>query len=156
MLTAPLIVRAPEDLTADLQEVVMFLHDFSFKTPEEVLEEIAGAGDHSAEGNAAGGMAGMNNGSMAMGNMQGMGNGAMRGMQMGDQMGMGNMLGMGGMQMDLNDFNWDACLINDRTLSDPEVMLVERGGRIRLRVFHASAASVFWIDTGASATYDVI
>ena len=39
LLAAPLIVRAPEDLTADRQEVVLFLHDFSFKTPEEVLAE---------------------------------------------------------------------------------------------------------------------
>lgn len=147
LLAAPLIVRAPEDLTADRQEVVMFLHDFSFKTPEEVLEEIAGAGDHAAEGEApaAGGMAGMNNGGMAMG-------GQSNGMTMGNMQGMGGMAmgGMGGMQMDLNDFNWDAYLTNDRTLSDPEVAQVERGGRIRLRVVNASAATVFWIDTGAA------
>lgn len=37
---------------------------------------------------------------------------------------------------------------NDRTLTDPEVVGVERGGRIRLRVVNASAATVFWIDTG--------
>ena len=40
LLAAPLIVRSQEDLTADRQEVVMFLHDFSFKSPEEVLAEI--------------------------------------------------------------------------------------------------------------------
>ena len=136
LLTAPLIVRAPEDLPADRQEVVMFLHDFSFLSPEEVLEEVAGAGDHAAEPAAGGAMAGMdrgNMGGMAMGNMQGMNQGA-----------------MGGMQMDLNDFNWDAYLTNDRTLSDPEVVQVERGGRIRLRVVNASAATVFWIDTGTA------
>ena len=159
LLAAPLIVRAPEDLTADRQEVVMFLHDFSFKSPEEVLEEIAGAGDHAAAGGAMVGMDHGNMGGMAMGNMRGMGNmpgmnhgaGTMGGMQMGGQMGMRGMAmgGMNGMQMDLNDFNWDAYLTNDRTLSDPEVIQVERGGRIRLRVVNASAATVFWIDTGA-------
>jgi hypothetical protein len=40
MLAAPLIVRRPEEAAADRQEVVMFLHDFSFRTPQEVLAEI--------------------------------------------------------------------------------------------------------------------
>jgi len=64
--------------------------------------------------------------------------------------GMGGMMGMGGMAMDLNDYDWDAYLANDRTLSDPEVVRVERGGRIRLRVINAAAATVFWIDTGSA------
>lgn len=53
-----------------------------------------------------------------------------------------------GMDMDLNDYNWDAYLANDRTLADPEVIRVERGGRIRLRVINAASATVFFIDTG--------
>lgn len=148
LLAAPLIVRSMEDLKADRQEVVLFLHDFSFKTPEEVLEEIAGGAEHEA-GTAAPGM----------GNMPGMNHGGMGNMPMGGMMGMGQnampmdgMPGMGGMAMDLNDYDWDAYLANDRTLSDPEVVQVERGGRIRLRVINASAATVFWIDTGAART----
>lgn len=53
LLAAPLIVRSQEDIAADRQEVVMFLHDFSFKTPEEVLAEIGaghGGGGHGAHG----------------------------------------------------------------------------------------------------------
>lgn len=66
---------------------------------------------------------------------------------------MGDMAGMDhgamdGMAMDLNDYDWDAYLANDRTLSDPEVVQVERGGRIRLRVINAAAATVFWVETG--------
>src|SRR5690606_8511861 len=80
---------------------------------------------------------------------QGMDSGAMGGMP-GMGMAMGNMPGKGGMAMDLNDLDWDAYLANDRTLSDPEVVQVERGGRIRLRVINAAAATVFWIDTGAA------
>ncbi len=122
LLAAPLIVRTPGDLGADRQEVVLFLHDFSFKPPEEVLAEIGAAtgGGHGA-GHGAGAPA------MASG-----------------------MMGMGGMAMDLNDYDWDAYLANDRTLSDPEVVRVERGGRVRLRVINAAAATVFWIDTGAA------
>ena len=153
LLAAPLIVRTQEDL-ADRQEVVMFLHDFSFKSPEEVLAEISGGygAGHAAAAEASprqgvpmeglGGMPGMGHG--------GMGHGAMGGMAMGNMPGMGGMMDMGGMAMDLNDYNWDAYLANDRTLSDPEVVRVERGGRIRLRVINAAAATVFWIDTGAA------
>ncbi|PKP75323.1 MAG: copper oxidase [Alphaproteobacteria bacterium HGW-Alphaproteobacteria-6] len=130
LLAAPLIVRAPEDLVADRQEVALFLHDFSFRPAEEVLAEIGGGGDHGAAQGAP----------------------AMPGMAMGgmDHGGMGGMGGMAGMAMDLNDHDWDAYLANDRTLSDPEVVRIERGGRIRLRVINAAAATVFWIDTGAA------
>ncbi|GGA43436.1 multicopper oxidase family protein [Pelagibacterium lentulum] len=129
LLAAPLIVRRPEDVAADRQDVVMFLHDFSFKSPEEVLAEIA-----SGEGHG-----GMDHGSMGHG---GMDHGAAQPMA-----GM-NHSGMGGMAMDLNDFDFDAYLTNDRTLSDPEVVRVERGGRVKLRIINASAATTYWIDTG--------
>ncbi|MBS0564825.1 MAG: multicopper oxidase family protein [Proteobacteria bacterium] len=126
LLAAPLIVRRPEDLAADRQEVVLFLHDFSFAPPAEVLAAISGgaAGGHGGHDIAAPAPAG---GSMPMGGMD-----------------------MGSMAMDLNDYDWDAYLANDRTLSDPEVVTVERGGRVRLRVINAAAATIFWIDTGAA------
>ncbi|MCO5151277.1 MULTISPECIES: multicopper oxidase family protein [unclassified Shinella] len=142
LLAAPLIVRRPEDLAADRQDVVLFLHDFSFKAPEEVLAEITGGHGGAAP---SGAMQGMDHGSMAGMNMDSAGTTGAMAMQMD----MGNMAGMGGMTMDLNDYDWDAYLANDRTLSDPEVVSVEHGGRIRLRVINAAAATVFWIDTGA-------
>src|SRR6266576_6566705 len=37
LMTAPLIVRSAEDMRADRQEVVLMLHDFSFRTPDELL-----------------------------------------------------------------------------------------------------------------------
>jgi hypothetical protein len=62
-----------------------------------------------------------------------MGQGGMdhSGMDMG-AMGQGDMMampGMDGMAMDLNDYNFDAYLANDRTLDDPEVVQVDKGGR---------------------------
>lgn len=123
LLAAPLIVRRPEDVAADRQEVVLFLHDFSFKPAEEVLEEITGmqgGGRHGQHGAASGTIQGMDHDGMDM----------------------------GGMAMDLNDYEWDAYLANDRTLSDPDIVRVERGGRVRLRIINAAAATVFWIDTG--------
>lgn len=129
LLAAPLIVRSAADIAAGRQEVVLLLHDFSFDAPEEVLSRIgAGQGGGHGAGHGAGAQAG----------------------QGAPMDGMGAMMGMGGMAMDLNDYDWDAYLANDRTLSDPEVVQVERAGRILLRVINAAAATVFWIDTGAA------
>lgn len=130
LLAAPLIVRSPEDIAADRQEVVMFLHDFAFKSPEEVMEEISGGHggmDHSAHGAPP----------QPMGHDMPAGH-AMPGMSMPMSM-----------PMDLNDYNWDAYLANDRTLDDPEVIAVERGGKVLLRIINAASATVFWIDSAA-------
>jgi FtsP/CotA-like multicopper oxidase with cupredoxin domain len=144
LLAAPLIVRSAEDLAADRQEVVMFLHDFSFRTPAEVLAEITGgAASHDMAAMGGDAMAGMDHSAMGDGGMD-MSGGGMSGM---DMSGMDH----SGMKMDLNDFNFDAYLANDRTLFDPEVVAVEKAGRIRLRVINASAATTFWIDTGLPA-----
>ena len=40
LLAAPLIVRDSQDKAIDEQEVVILLHDFSFKPPEEILAEL--------------------------------------------------------------------------------------------------------------------
>lgn len=118
LLAAPLIVANPEDDGRDEQEVVVMLHDFSFKTPEELLAGLT-------SGSASDGMAGM-------------GHSAHGGMAMPS----------GGMAMDLNDIEYDAYLANDRTLDDPEVVAVERGGRVRLRLINGATATAFTIDLG--------
>jgi FtsP/CotA-like multicopper oxidase with cupredoxin domain len=119
LLAAPLIVRGAAEAAEDRQEVVMFLHDFSFAEPAELLAGLANAGGH---------------------DMAGMGDGGH------DMAGMGN---MDGMAMDLNDIDFDAYLANDRTLADPDVIAVEPGGRVRLRIINGAAATSFWVDLGA-------
>lgn len=163
LLAAPLIVRGAQEAAVDRQEVTLFLHDFAFKSPEEVMAEITqghGGGAHGSghgEKPAAAEAAAMDHGAMGHGAMAdgmdhaAMGHGTMEpeapgGMMRNMKSGMmGNMAGM-----DLNDYAWDAYLANDRTLADPEVVRVERGGRVRLRVINAAAATVFWIDTGGA------
>jgi FtsP/CotA-like multicopper oxidase with cupredoxin domain len=102
-----------------MQEIVVLLHDFSFTPPEDILATLKGAG-------AAGvgsGMAGMNMGGMAMGAMD-------------------------NMDMDLNDITFDAYLANDRTLSDPEIVAVDKGDTVLLRIINAAASTNFWVDLG--------
>src|SRR5882757_4592884 len=123
LMTAPLIVRSVDDTRADRQEVVLMLHDFSFRTPDELL---AGLTKSNSSENAMP-KTGMN-----------MGSGAMGAMNMGP-----------GMAMDLNDIDYDAFLANDRTFADPEVIRTEPDGRVRLRLINAASATQFWIDLGA-------
>jgi FtsP/CotA-like multicopper oxidase with cupredoxin domain len=135
LMTAPLIVHSAEDMRADRQEVVLMLHDFSFRTPDELL---AGLTKSNGSQNAmpTGGMGNMNIGSGSMGSMK-MSSGGMGAMNMGS-----------GMAMDLNDIDYDAFLANDRTLADPEVIRTEPGGRVRLRLINGASATQFWVDLG--------
>jgi FtsP/CotA-like multicopper oxidase with cupredoxin domain len=50
---------------------------------------------------------------------------------------------------DLNDVKYDAFLANDRTLADPEVVSVEPGGTILLRVINGSSMSAYHLSLGA-------
>lgn len=50
--------------------------------------------------------------------------------------------------MDMNDIIYDAYLANDRTLDDPEIVRVETGGNIRLRVINGASSTGFTIDLG--------
>lgn len=164
-MNAPLIVRTTDDKSADLQEIVVFLDDFSFKAPEEILAGLTGG--------KAGGMAGMagmgdTNDKSAKGGMAGMAGmdkmSGMAGMEKkpgmagmdGSSMKMGAMekpadkstAGMAMSAADLNDVEFDAFLANERTLDDPFVTRVERKGRVRLRIINAAASTAYWIDLG--------
>ena len=46
-----------------------------------------------------------------------------------------------------NDVRYDAYLANDRTLDDPEVIKVDKGGRVRLRIINGGTATAFFIST---------
>jgi FtsP/CotA-like multicopper oxidase with cupredoxin domain len=122
LLAAPLIVHDPADAARDEQEVVVLLHDFTFRDPAEILAGLSGGmGDMDN-------MAGMDHSQTSHGSGGGM-----------------------EMQPHLNDIEFDAYLANDRALSDPEIVRVESGGRVRLRIINAASATNFWLDLGALA-----
>jgi FtsP/CotA-like multicopper oxidase with cupredoxin domain len=124
LMAAPLIVR--EDARADEQEVVVLLHDFTWRDPGEILAELTGGtGAHDMHSAATPSDHDMG----AMG---------------------GNMSGpMMAMMGHLHDVEYDAYLANDRTLADPEITTVEAGGRVRLRLINGATATAFQIDLGA-------
>lgn len=140
LLAAPLIVDDPADAGLDEQPVVVLFHDFSFKSPEELLAGLRGSP-------AGGGMPGHGASRGASRGGPAMAGHAMPGMPMA---GMPARPGaMAGMAADINDLDYDAYLANDRTLDDPEVFRAERGAAVRLRLINGATATAFWIDLGA-------
>lgn len=123
LLAAPMVTREKD--AGDVQDVVVMLHDFAFRTPEEILAELGGSNAHGGHG------AGGNQGTSMPGNG-------------GHMMGGGMMMGM---MTHANDVKYDAYLANDRTLDDPEIIRVEKGGRVRLRIINGGTATAFFIAT---------
>jgi FtsP/CotA-like multicopper oxidase with cupredoxin domain len=119
LLSAPLIVHGADE-PADEQQIIIFLGDFSFTPPAEILQRLR-------KGPAkpmAPAMSGTTTSAKA---------GAMS----------------GGMDKpDANDVNYDAYLANDRTLADPQVTRVEKNARIRLRIINGSSGTNFFVNLG--------
>jgi FtsP/CotA-like multicopper oxidase with cupredoxin domain len=121
LLTAPLIIHDERD-RLDQQEVVVMLADFSFTPAEQIFENLKKSGS----------MAGMAKPAGAMASTSGM-----------------KMAAMSAGGPDLNDVKYDAFLANFRTLADPEIVKVEPGGRVLLRIINSSSMSAFHVELGA-------
>jgi FtsP/CotA-like multicopper oxidase with cupredoxin domain len=142
LLAAPLIVRTSDDVRADRHEIILFFEDFLFRDPNQVLADLIKSGGGNPDALASQGagekptiLTGSSDNVAAT--------------QSSDKAGM-QMSGMHmtGMKMDLNDVDFDAYLANRRTLSDPDVIRVEKGGRLRLRIINGASATNFHIDLG--------
>jgi FtsP/CotA-like multicopper oxidase with cupredoxin domain len=148
LMTAPLIVHSADQAREDRQDIVVMLHDFSFRAPLELLagltgttvaaaermatqtENVPSPRDQAVSANGPGVMpAAMSQSGMS-------------------QAGASAMSMPRGAAADLNDIDYDAFLANDRTLADPEVVRVSAGARVRLRIINAASSSQFWIDLG--------
>ena len=126
LMAAPLIIHDRRD-RPDEQEVVLMLADFSFTPPEEIFAALKkGSKMPAMAATPLGGSAGMD-GTKSAG------------------------MSMASAKPDLNDVKYDAFLANDRTLGDPEVVKVEPGGRVLLRIINSSSMSAFHVDLGELA-----
>ncbi len=130
LLAAPLIVRSADDARSDEQEVVILLHDFSFSSPEELLEKLK-----KGKGSPVAGKAAMAGEAMTPGHA-------------GMEPAAGGAQTHAMQSMDINDIDYDAYLANDRTLDDPEIVAVELGARVRIRVINGATATAFTMDFG--------
>jgi len=131
LMAAPLIIRDQRD-RPDQQEVILMLADFSFTPPDQIFAELK-KGSSTPPGATGGSPA------VASANMKGKAEGAKA---------RGTAMSGTAAKPDLNDVTYDAFLANDRTLGDPEVVKVEPGGRVLLRVINSSSMSAFHVDLG--------
>jgi FtsP/CotA-like multicopper oxidase with cupredoxin domain len=120
LMTAPLIIHDERD-RPDEQEVVVMLADFSFTPAEQIFENLRKSDSMAGMAKPAGAMASTSSMKMVTG-------------QSGP---------------DLNDVKYDAFLANFRTLADPEIVKVEPGGRVLLRIINSSSMSAFHVGLGA-------
>lgn len=131
LLAAPLVTREAD--AGNVQDVVVMLHDFAFRSPQEILAGLGGTDGH---GGGHGGGHGAHGGP---------GMGAMPGMAMGGGHA-GHGAGTGAMGMaHANDVAYDAFLANRRTLADPEVVKVEKGAPVRLRIINGGTSTAFFL-----------
>jgi FtsP/CotA-like multicopper oxidase with cupredoxin domain len=119
-----LLMAAPlivrEAQRPDVREVVVMLHDFTFSDAAAIFAQLgSGHGGHAMHGGGASMDHSAHAGHVAAPTAH------------------------------LHDVEYDAFLANDRTLDDPEVVRVERGERVRLRLINAATATAFIIDAGA-------
>jgi FtsP/CotA-like multicopper oxidase with cupredoxin domain len=120
LMTAPLIIHDGRD-RPDEQEVVVMLADFSFTPAERIFENLRKSDS----------MAAMAKPTSATASTSGM------------------KMAAAPSGPDLNDVKYDAFLANFRTLADPEIVKVEPGGRVLLRIINGSSMSAFHIGLGA-------
>jgi FtsP/CotA-like multicopper oxidase with cupredoxin domain len=125
LMAAPLIIHDQRD-RLDQQEIVVMLADFSFTPPDQIFAELKKSGSKAQPAAQAGPPPIAKRASMP-----------------------GMATSGAAAKPDLNDVKYVAFLANDRTLADPEVVKVEPGGRVLLRIINSSAMSAYHIDLGA-------
>src|SRR5277367_2585092 len=123
LMTAPLIIHDERDRPGE-QVIVVMLADFSFTPSEQIFENLKNSGSMAGMARPAGAMASTS----TMSSMK---------MVKGDA------------GPDLNDVKYDAFLANFRTLADPEIVKVEPGGPVLLRIINSSSMSAFHVELGA-------
>src|ERR1700729_1825477 len=123
LMTAPLIIHDERD-RPDEQEVVVMLADFSFTPAEQIFKNLRNSGSMAGTAKPTGAMASTSS------------------------MKMTASMSAGKPAPDLNDVKYDAFLANFRTLADPEIVKVEPGGRLLLRIINGSSMSAFHLGLG--------
>jgi FtsP/CotA-like multicopper oxidase with cupredoxin domain len=145
LLAAPMVTLEKD--VGDVQQVVIMLHDFAFRSPMEILEELGGSDAHAGHGAAASAPRAAGPDPRGHGAH---GAAVHHGAHGGPQSMPGHGQAVGAVHA--NDVRYDAYLANDRTLEDPAVIRIDRGGRVRLRIINAATASGFFITTPGLTT----
>lgn len=105
LFSAPLILLEPHDRSLSQRDVVVFLADFSFKSPLSIYQQLRSQSKKNS---------GMNMKAMP----------------------------------DIVEVDYDAFLANYRTAEDPEIVTVQPGEKVRVRIINGSSATNFFLSLG--------
>jgi FtsP/CotA-like multicopper oxidase with cupredoxin domain len=146
--SAPLIIWTPEERAKADRQVVVMLSDFSFTLPEQILKNLKdGMQSTSKKQNPGKKMESMDSGKMS-GTKGDSSPAEVVAQKWDDQKQMLVRTLMRAPEADI-DVKYDALLANRRTLDDPEIVSVNAGESVLLRLIAASSSQNFYVDTGA-------
>ena len=147
--SAPLIIWTPEERAKADRQVVVMLSDFSFTPPEQLLKNLkSGMQRANKKPNPAGKkMASMDSEKMS-GSQGDLSQAEVVAQKWDDQKQRFVRTVLSAPEADI-DVKYDALLANRRTLDDPEIISVDAGKSVLLRLIAASSSQNFYVDTGA-------
>src|SRR5215470_15132647 len=147
--SAPLIVWTPEERAKAERQVVIMFSDFSFTPPDQILKGLKGGMQPTgAKGGAPMKKMETTVSGKISGNMSGPARNEVVAQEWDDQKQrlVRTMLRAPEAEIDVK---YDALLANRRTLDDPEIISVNDGESVLLRLIAASSSQNFYVDTGA-------
>src|SRR5262245_21677145 len=145
--SAPLIIWTTEERAKADRQVVVMLSDFSFTPPDQILKGLKGGMPSGIKKSPPGKkMETAPSGKMS-GNMGGSPPSEVVAQKWDDQKQklVGTIVRTPEAEI---DFKYDALIANRRTLDDPEIISVNAGESVLLRLIAASSSQNFYVDTG--------
>jgi FtsP/CotA-like multicopper oxidase with cupredoxin domain len=147
--SAPLIIWTPEERAKADRQVVVMLSDFSFTSPEQILNGLKSGMQTSKKKKKPSGKKNESNASRKMPESMGTSLTAEVIAQKWDDQKQKLVRTVVKAPEAEIDVKYDALLANRRTLDDPEIISVGAGETVLLRVIVTSSSQNFYVDTGA-------
>jgi FtsP/CotA-like multicopper oxidase with cupredoxin domain len=146
--SAPLIIWTPEERAKADRQVVIMLSDFSFTPPEQILKGLKrGMQPPGMKGSSPGEKMDATSSGKMPGNMGSPAPSEVVAQKWDDQKQKLVRTVVRGAEAEI-DVKYDALLANRRTLDDPEIISVNPGESVLLRLIAASSNQNFYVDTG--------
>src|SRR5215813_6572919 len=147
--SAPLIIWTPEERAKADRQVVVMLSDFSFTPPEQVLKGLkSGMPMPNMKKNGSGEKSENSNSEKMSGSMGKSTAAEVIAQKWDDQKQRFVRTVLRAPEAEI-DVKYDALIANRRTLDDPEIISVNAGESVLLRLIAASSNQNFYVDTGA-------
>src|SRR5262245_29902131 len=146
--SAPLIIWTPEEREKADQQVIIMVSDFSFTPPDQILKGLKGGMQSTGmKGSSPGKKMESTASGKISGNMEGSAPSEVVAQKWDDKKQRLVRTIVRAPEAEI-DVKYDALLANRRTLDDPEIISVNAGESVLLRLIAASSNQNFYVDTG--------